>query len=42
MAEEPRAAVEPHVADMFDAEARHGLVCRVCGSVVADVGDYPS
>lgn len=41
MAEESPAAVEPHVADMFDTESGHDLVCRVCGSMVAGAGDYP-
>ena len=42
MVGEPATAMEPHVADMFDTESDHGLVCRVCGSVVAAVGDYPT
>lgn len=42
MVGEPATAMEPHVADMFDTESGHGLVCRVCGSVVANAGDYPT
>jgi hypothetical protein len=34
-------ATEPDVMEMFDAEPDIGLVCRVCGSLVASVGDYP-
>jgi hypothetical protein len=43
MAGEEAEAPESLVLDMFDAEAgtETGLVCRVCGSLVAASGDYP-
>jgi hypothetical protein len=34
-------AAKPVVMDMFDADSGVGLVCRVCGSLVAATGDYP-
>ena len=40
MAEGDKQAAEPDVVDMFDTVSGHGLVCRVCGSLVADTGEY--
>jgi hypothetical protein len=34
-------AAEPNVMDMFDTASDVGLVCRVCGSLVAATGEYP-
>ena len=34
-------APEPDIMDMFDTVSDSGLVCRVCGSLVADTDDYP-
>lgn len=38
-------AAEPDVMELFDTESDTdtgaGLVCRVCGSLVAAVGEYP-
>lgn len=41
MAGHDAEATEPDVMGIFDARAGQGLVCRVCGSLVADTGDYP-
>jgi hypothetical protein len=41
MADEPTEAAEPDVMALFDADTDAGLVCRVCGSLVAASGDYP-
>ena len=41
MSDETKEAPEPDLTDMFDADAGPALVCRVCGSVVAETGDYP-
>lgn len=41
MVEENEDAAEPAVRDMFDNESAVGLVCRVCGSLVAPTGDHP-
>lgn len=41
MSDETQEAPEPDLTDMFDADAGPALVCRVCGSVVAETGDYP-
>lgn len=41
MSEGAQDAAEPDLTDMFDADAGPGLVCRVCGSLVADTDDYP-
>jgi hypothetical protein len=40
MAEEEVDPAELDV-DIFDTTAGSGLVCRVCGSLVATGGDYP-
>ena len=34
-------AAEPDIMDMFDTGTDLGLVCRVCGSLVASSGEYP-
>ena len=34
-------AVGPEVRDIFDTVTGTGLVCRVCGSLVAGSGEYP-
>jgi len=41
MAEENADAAGQDVMDMFDTETDLGLVCRVCGSLVAEAGEYP-
>jgi hypothetical protein len=41
MMEEIADAAEPDVMDLFDTDAGSALVCRVCGSLVADTGGYP-
>ena len=41
MAEENVDAAGPDVLDMFDTQTDFGLVCRVCGSLVAVAGQYP-
>jgi hypothetical protein len=41
MAEEGVNAAELDEMDIFDATTSFGLVCRVCGSLVAAGGDYP-
>jgi hypothetical protein len=43
MADEDLNAAEPDVMELFDTDSGTGpgLVCRVCGSLVADSGDYP-
>ena len=42
MAEGTTDASEPDVMDMYDdARAEVGLICRVCGSLVARAGGYP-
>jgi hypothetical protein len=41
MTEEDLDAVEPDVMDMYDTGTDLGLVCRVCGSLVAAAGQYP-
>ena len=41
MSEGAQNPAEPDLTEMFDAGDGPGLVCRVCGSVVADTGDYP-
>ena len=38
MAEEDVDAAEPDVMDLFDTDADRGIVCRVCGSLVAAGG----
>lgn len=34
-------AAEPDVMAIFDTGSDLGLVCRVCGSLVAAAGEYP-
>jgi hypothetical protein len=41
MTEGTMDAPEPNVMDMFDTDTDTGLVCRVCGSLVAATGEYP-
>lgn len=41
MVEEDVDAPEPDVMDMFESDTDLGLVCRVCGSLVAAAGEYP-
>lgn len=42
MAEGTTDASEPDVMDLYDdARAEVGLICRVCGSLVARAGGYP-
>ena len=41
MAEDNVEAAEPDIMGMFDTITDTGLVCRVCGSLVAAAGDYP-
>ncbi|WP_426244835.1 hypothetical protein [Nocardioides sp. LHG3406-4] len=38
---EGTGAPEPNLMDMFDADSKDRLICRVCGSLVAGAGDYP-
>ena len=40
MSEGAAGAAEPDVMDMFDESVGEGVVCRVCGSLVADTGAY--
>ena len=41
MTEEDRDASEPDVMGIYDTGTDVGLVCRVCGSLVASTGEYP-
>lgn len=41
MAEEHGSAADPDVMRIFDTDDRAGLVCRVCGCLVASTGEYP-
>jgi hypothetical protein len=41
MVEKNARGSESEVMDMFDTDTGAGLVCRVCGSLVAASGDYP-
>ncbi|WP_165820991.1 hypothetical protein [Nocardioides gansuensis] len=41
MAEGNLDAAEPDVMELFDSDSDVGLVCRVCGSLVAAAGEYP-
>jgi hypothetical protein len=42
MAEERVDEAGPDIMEIFDAETNlGGLVCRVCGSMVAATGEYP-
>jgi hypothetical protein len=38
--EEPDTS-EPDIMNIYDTGTDVGLVCRVCGSVVAPTGEYP-
>jgi len=40
MAEDSMDAAAPDVMAMFDTQADGGLVCRVCGSMVAAAAEY--
>ena len=40
MGDESTDAAEPDVMDMFDASVGEGVVCRVCGSLVAATDEY--
>ncbi|CAA9372567.1 hypothetical protein [uncultured Nocardioides sp.] len=40
MAETPQAP-EPDVGDMFDTGPDGTRTCRVCGSLVNELGEYP-
>jgi hypothetical protein len=41
MTEEDRAPSEPDIMSIYDTDTDTGLVCRVCGSLVAAAGEYP-
>lgn len=41
MSDESGHAADPDVMGMFDTVTDLGLVCRVCGSMVASSGEYP-
>ena len=41
MTEEDRDASEPDVMSIYETGTDAGLVCRVCGSLVASTGEYP-
>ena len=41
MNEEDLDAAVPDIMEMFDAGPDGGLVCRVCGSLVASSDGYP-
>ncbi len=41
MSEPTPGAAGPAVMEIFDDSAAPGLVCRVCGALVAPTGDYP-
>jgi hypothetical protein len=41
MTEEDGDASEPDVMSIYDTGTDAGLVCRVCGSLVASTGEYP-
>ena len=43
MTEEEADAAEAYIMDLFDTDTGTdlGLVCRVCGSLVASMGEYP-
>lgn len=41
MDEENVDAADLDIMNMFDTQADVGLVCRVCGSLVAAAGEYP-
>lgn len=35
------SGAEPNVMELYDTETATGLVCRVCGSMVAAAAPYP-
>ncbi len=37
----PADAPEPDVMEIYDDSSDAGLTCRVCGSLIARLGDYP-
>jgi hypothetical protein len=39
--EDAQRAAQPDVGDMFDSDPEGVLICRVCGSLVAGLGEYP-
>ena len=42
MTDTAQGGADPDVMDMYDdARADLGLICRVCGCLVLQVGDYP-
>lgn len=41
MADDTPDVKQPDVGDMFDADPGGALICRVCGSLVAGLGEYP-
>lgn len=41
MTSEAPEASQPDVMDLYDTGTDQGLVCRVCGAMVASASDYP-
>lgn len=41
MTEEELETSEPDIMSIYDTDTAVGLVCRVCGSLVASTGEYP-
>jgi hypothetical protein len=41
MTDEEVDASEPDIMSIYDTGTDLGLVCRVCGSLVASAGEYP-
>ncbi len=41
MTEEEADAAEADIMNLFDTGTDLGLVCRMCGSLVASMGEYP-
>jgi hypothetical protein len=41
MTEEEADAAEADIMNLFDTGTDVGLLCRVCGSLVASMGEYP-
>jgi len=41
MTEEELEISEPDIMSIYDTDTDVGLVCRVCGSLVASTGEYP-
>ena len=40
MTDETAGSAEPDVLDMFDEGPSGAVVCRVCGSLVSEAGEY--